>query len=235
LTIGLLIVVALRPFVIKSYVSGMVMESLAAALLLVFVAVARGRRVLIVGGGICALTLGSGGLLFLTWHTLPHEQRDSLAGITTALTILFLAYVCLGILRDVLGRPEVTVDSVFGAVAVYVLIGIMWANLYMAAFLLDRQSFAGLPELGFIADTPVALYRHMGALDYFSLCTLTTVGYGDIHPTAPVTRTLAWMEAAVGQLYLAVMIARLVALETTQLMRQSQQTKPHSPEGQDRD
>ena len=49
-------------------------------------------------------------------------------------------------------------------------------------------------------------------LIYFSFSTLTTLGYGDIVPAASFARTLTWMEAATGQLYLAILIARLVGL-----------------------
>jgi uncharacterized membrane protein len=50
------------------------------------------------------------------------------------------------------------------------------------------------------------------ALTYYSFVTLTTVGYGDISPVSPATRTLAWMEAITGQFYLAVIVAGLVSL-----------------------
>jgi hypothetical protein len=49
-------------------------------------------------------------------------------------------------------------------------------------------------------------------LTYYSFVTLTTVGYGDINPVSPATRTLAWMEAVTGQFYLAVIVAGLVSL-----------------------
>jgi len=49
-------------------------------------------------------------------------------------------------------------------------------------------------------------------LTYYSFVTLTTVGYGDISPVSPATRTLAWMEAITGQFYLAVIVAGLVSV-----------------------
>ena len=62
------------------------------------------------------------------------------------------------------------------------------------------------------ADAEVLLPRpDRGALGYFSFVTLATVGYGDITPVTPLARTLAWLEAISGQLYLAILVAGLVA------------------------
>ena len=49
-------------------------------------------------------------------------------------------------------------------------------------------------------------------LTYYSFVTLTTVGYGDVTPVSPATRTLAWMEAITGQFYLALIVAGLVSV-----------------------
>ncbi|MBN1852246.1 MAG: two pore domain potassium channel family protein [Pirellulales bacterium] len=61
-----------------------------------------------------------------------------------------------------------------------------------------------------------AITPDRGALNYFSFITLATVGYGDITPTTPLTRTLAWIEAITGQFYLAVIVAGLVGFKVTQ-------------------
>ena len=55
--------------------------------------------------------------------------------------------------------------------------------------------------------------ERLSKLIYFSMCTLTTLGFGDITPVTRFTRTLAWLEAVVGQLYLAILVARLVGLQ----------------------
>ncbi|MGA7462395.1 MAG: potassium channel family protein, partial [Candidatus Korobacteraceae bacterium] len=101
-------------------------------------------------------------------------------------------------------RPgRVTHVRIQGAVAVYLLFGIAWAHAYRITAILHPGSFAfQAGELATVADWI-----------YYSFVTLTTVGYGDIVPTAQISRTLAVAEALIGQLYLAVMIARLVAME----------------------
>ena len=59
-----------------------------------------------------------------------------------------------------------------------------------------------------------------GALSYYSFITLATVGYGDVTPTTPLARTLAWIEAITGQFYLAVLVAGLVGFKVTQAMKE---------------
>lgn len=58
-----------------------------------------------------------------------------------------------------------------------------------------------------------------GVLSYLSFITLATVGYGDVTPTTPLTRTLAWLEAITGQFYLAVLVAGLVGFKVTQALK----------------
>lgn len=94
-------------------------------------------------------------------------------------------------------------DRLFGAVVLYLLIGLLWAVAYAILDSMVPGAFAGVPE----DDKAAADWA------YFSFVTLTTVGYGDITPVARLARTLAILEALVGQLYPAVIIARLVSLQ----------------------
>lgn len=92
-------------------------------------------------------------------------------------------------------------DRLFGAIALYLLLGVIWATLYALVASTVPDAFAG------------NLPKHATMFDwgYFSLVTLTTVGYGDITPVAHVARSLATLEALIGQLYPAIIIARLVS------------------------
>ncbi len=127
---------------------------------------------------------------------------------TGILALVFLAFTTVVILLGVLGSGKVTTDKLAGAICAYLMIGLTFAILFSllqvlrpGAFLLP-EGLSG-PELG-----------HGGeyVFIYFSFTTLTTLGFGDIVPVASFARTLAWMEAAIGQLYLAILIARLVGL-----------------------
>jgi hypothetical protein len=64
---------------------------------------------------------------------------------------------------------------------------------------------------------------------YFSFATLTTLGYGDIVPTSPVSRMLASVEAIAGQLYLAVLVSRLVGLHIAEPIDQRRRARPEDP------
>jgi Ion channel len=96
-------------------------------------------------------------------------------------------------------------DRVFGAVVLYLLMGLIWGVAY---HIVDSRT-AG----AFSVQSPVV--PDLSNWVYFSFVTLTTVGYGDITPVAQSARSLATLEALVGQLYPAVIIARLVSLQAS--------------------
>jgi hypothetical protein len=103
-------------------------------------------------------------------------------------------------------RPNRPVgDRIVGAVCVYLLIGLAWAKVYETLDMVAPGSFR------FPADTAWATLG-MPRYTYLSFITLATVGYGDVTPATPLAGTLAWIEAITGQLYLAITVARLVAL-----------------------
>ena len=117
-------------------------------------------------------------------------------------TLATLVPLCIVILMLVVRRGPVTRQRIEGAIAVYVLLGLTWAQAYELLALLDPGAFAG------------AVGRQTSpSWVYYSFVTLTTMGYGDITPLNPVARSLAILEALTGQLYLAILVARLVSLE----------------------
>lgn len=120
----------------------------------------------------------------------------------------FLAYVVFVVYKQsVFGKGRMTADRVAGAIAVYLLLGLLWALIYGVISSADPSAFKGLESFNM---------EESGAQQdfiYFSFVTLTTLGYGDMSPVSPMAKTLAWFEAVFGQLFLAVTIARLVSLE----------------------
>jgi hypothetical protein len=127
-----------------------------------------------------------------------------------ALRILFFGYATGFIMWRTLRRSDVNVDTIAGAACVYTLLALVWGNLYVLVELLHPGSFQipAVWRMGATGDPSAALV-------YFSFITLTTVGYGDITPAWPGAGGLAAAEAVVGQLYLAITIARLVGLHTS--------------------
>ena len=103
------------------------------------------------------------------------------------------------------GAGRVTVHRIMGAVILYLSIGLLFANAYRACAFLLHPSFSGLTRTGrFLSDSL-----------YFSLTTLTTTGYGDVVPLHPFIRSLANLEAVIGQLFPATLLARLVSLHAS--------------------
>jgi hypothetical protein len=118
----------------------------------------------------------------------------------------FLLFVTIVILHAVLAAAKVTPEVVNGALCVYLLFGFFFATAYVVLETIHPGSFAMSTRPH---DGP-GLHRE---LLYFSYVTQTTMGYGDITPATPLARSLATVQAIAGQLYLAVLVARLVALQ----------------------
>jgi hypothetical protein len=110
-------------------------------------------------------------------------------------TILYF-YIVLLLVRTLLSIKEVTADMIFCAISIYLLIGMMWAGIYTVVEGISPGSFLGTAE----------------AVDliYFSFVTLTTVGFGDVVPVSLLGKRLAVFEAAMGSIYMAVIIAMIV-------------------------
>ncbi|MED5507152.1 MAG: potassium channel family protein, partial [Planctomycetota bacterium] len=108
------------------------------------------------------------------------------------------------------------------------LLAALFASIYSVLVLFDNDCFFIQPQL---EVPPNELHRqgtHFGVLTYYSIITLTTVGYGDIVPASPVARAIVSMEAVVGQIYLTVIVARLVGLHLSRtLIRQHEADHPH--------
>jgi voltage-gated potassium channel len=131
------------------------------------------------------------------------------------LAACFFAFALYGILRAILAK-QASGDAIFGTVCGYLLLGIIWSLLYSAVETAVPGSFSVPPSGGV---TAMAARPDRGTFSYYSFITLATVGYGDVTPTTPLARTLAWMEAITGQFYLAILVAGLVGFKVTQAMK----------------
>jgi hypothetical protein len=125
---------------------------------------------------------------------------------------LFFAFIAVIVLAAVLRDRTVTGDTISGAMCVYFLMGTMWAFLFMLVEAVHPGSFR-LGEGETIAADPAHLRPvPLSLFLYFSLVTLSTVGFGDIVPLSGPARGLATLEGIIGQFYMAVLVARLVGL-----------------------
>lgn len=139
---------------------------------------------------------------------LGHGYSDVISH-TAALLLILLSTG--SILLKVLTQSRVTRDTLYGSVCVYLLMGVAWAIGYA---LLESLAPGSLVQ----NNQPLAIESGAeegisDSLLYFSLVTMTTLGYGDITPVTLLARRLAVLEAMTGQLYVAITVARLVALQ----------------------
>ncbi|UPY36008.1 potassium channel family protein [Sediminicoccus sp. KRV36] len=125
----------------------------------------------------------------------------AVAGAALAMSVLVAA-----ILRQSFAAGPISFRRIEGAIAAYLLIGLVFACLY--------AMLHGLVPVAFLHQgEPAQEAEHVVSYIFFSFVTLTTTGYGDIVPVHPVARSLAILEALTGQLYLAILLARLVSLQ----------------------
>ena len=193
LTLGPLIVMGTNSITIVRVIAGVV---LIAALL-----VAGSRRVPVI------LFVAA-----LVSHVLSSfSPRTDLAAVSEVARLVFLCYVMLVLVRHVRRHRVITFDTVAGAACAYMLIGWVWGEFFT---LVERWRPGSFVIPSSWVTGPGSDLR--AALMYFSFATLTTLGYGDIHPSTPASGVLCAGEALIGQLYLAIMIARLVGLQISQ-------------------
>lgn len=126
--------------------------------------------------------------------------------------IVFFIIITATIIEHVLKYKKVSADKIYGAICGYLLTGIIWAMIYTVIETAFPNSFYFASGLGFNFEqsSPQGLY--FTQFIYYSYITLSTLGYGDIVPTGLEARVFSSLEAMIGQLYVAVLIARLVGL-----------------------
>lgn len=118
------------------------------------------------------------------------------------------AVLTASVVADIARPGRVSGQRIWGAVSAYLLMGMTWAFGYAALEIAVPGSF-DLSAMTAARDHSIAT---AGQFFYFSFVTLTTLGYGDVSPIEPLARALTAFEAVAGQLFLAVLVARLVGL-----------------------
>ena len=118
--------------------------------------------------------------------------------------LIFFTISCLISVYDVLFGGTIDINRLVGAGCIYLLSGSIWGIVYFLLSVVDPGSFAG--------TTGETWSEQLNQYTYHSFVTLTTLGYGDVTPVEPVARTLCYLEAVLGQMYLTVLVAALVGL-----------------------
>jgi hypothetical protein len=201
---ALMVLVAVMPFLRPGAVGGTLLQVLVTLLLIsaVYAAADDGKRALRIAVSIAVPAL------VLSWAGRVSSNL-TLSAVGGILVAVFLTVTAVAIVRYIIRAQRVTSQVVFGAVSVYLMMGIVGAFLF-SLLELGAPGSLRLPGVeGGAMDDPT----HFSAIAYYSFVTLTTLGYGDITPASPYARSLATMLAVTGQLYLVVLVARVVGLQ----------------------
>ena len=169
-----------------------------AVITIVAISASAGARML----AIIAVLLGVFGAVFRINH--PSVLTAWFGHLSVMAAVLAVSVV---IAQAVFGPGKVTHHRLEGAVALYLNIGVMFASIFRLISELDHGAFTNVAA----HQTETAA---VSGMLYFSFTTLTSTGFGEILPVNPLARSMANLEAVSGQLYLAILLARLVTMHT---------------------
>lgn len=133
------------------------------------------------------------------------------AGVSLIAGYVFFFYNAIVILLALLSRQKISFDDLAGAVSAYLLLGLSGAFVFAFFDLISPNSIAASSSVVPEAQSPHGLESLVDYI-YFSFTCLTTLGFGDLVPVTAPTRVFAYLEAVIGQIYLTILVARLVGL-----------------------
>ena len=202
LFISMVLMFVLRPFLTERVALGYLMDIFLFLVFLSAVYAIRQKKSVFI---IALLLVLLAEILALLSYLKDVPSLDMLSKILGA---LLLAYTAAIILFHLFREHRITGDMIMGAICAYFLMGLVWAFAYSTLEFFQPGSFQ-MPQ-GTVNQATFA---------YYSYVTLTTLGYGEITPISAPARSFAILEAMIGQLYLAVLIARLVGIHIAQSSR----------------
>jgi voltage-gated potassium channel Kch len=118
--------------------------------------------------------------------------------------LCFFGWVTWQVTQKALFTGTIDSNKIVGTICIYMLLGLIWAMLYLLIAELVPGAFNGLPQAPWLDNFANAVY--------FSFVTITTLGYGDISPALPLPRFLVYMEAIAGVFYMAILVASLIGI-----------------------
>ncbi|HHD64755.1 MAG TPA: two pore domain potassium channel family protein [Desulfobulbaceae bacterium] len=145
--------------------------------------------------------------LLLFWMDVFNLVSFSL-GMSSAILCLYLGLIVYVLSSLIFSARHITPALISGALCLYLLFGMFWGMVYVLLELLHPGSFVGA-----LLIDPVSHSQFIHSFQYFSLITLTTLGYGDIVPHTATAAAFCQTEAVIGQFFMAVLVARLVGIQ----------------------
>ncbi|HKT38730.1 MAG TPA: ion channel [Ktedonobacterales bacterium] len=183
--------------VVGDYPAGRILtELLLGGTLLLTILITRARRI-----WFNLALLGSAVTVLAALVGFAFVQSARTTGVLNALGVCLILLATFAILRDVANHKVVTAETVLAATCIYLLVGVGFALLFASIGAFTTGGF-------FIGQSTANVSDYL----FFSFTTITTVGYGNLVPAAPLGQSLAMVEALSGQIYLVLVVARLVSL-----------------------
>ena len=196
---GLLLLLLIASYLLSVFAHGSWISAVQVALFFGVAALAIRTKRVQRKVALLAASVVTGGSVLFGVLVLVHPTDDT-QGAANAWKAAVLAFVVVLIVGRVIAEQEVTIQSIYGAVSAYLVIGLMFAACYGA-----MSSFGGG---AFFAN---GSQGNVQTFQYFSFTTLTTLGYGDFTAAQSGGRAVAMLEALIGQVFLATLVARLVS------------------------
>ena len=200
LTLALLLLL-FASAVVEQYAAGYGQELITAATVLMLVigifSIREERRWFHTGIGFATAIV----LIAITENTM---ENVGLGYIHLLIMLGFFSLTAWLAIQQVLSADTLYRNRITGAICFYLLLGMIWAMIYLLLMRAEPDSFAG------IATTE--WQDNFLRMIYFSFITLTTLGYGDIAAALPISRFFVYLEAIVGQFYLAILVASLISI-----------------------
>jgi len=220
LLIALLLLFALYPFLEQEVAEAQHVSAFFTVILIAgLYAVSRNRTILAL-----AVVLAVG-MLSVQWLVHAQHVDPTNIAISRGFGFLFFLLTTVVILSDVLKSETVTADKIYGAICAYLMLGLMWAFLFCMIEVLHPGAFLEEGHLVAAGKPGLPQFAMINSLTYYSMSTLTTLGYGDILPKAAPARALSNLEAITGQMYLTILIARLVGMHISHSEKRRTSTK----------
>jgi hypothetical protein len=146
----------------------------------------------------------------LHWYRTP--ELEVFAALSAS---AFIFVTVVGLVRELFSVKRVTLDTISAAICAYLLMGLGWAFLFAVVAMEHPGSFS---RVLLVHSQAAPMFMSLHNFFYYSFVCLTTTGFGDIAPASDPARALSILESVTGQMYLAILIARLVSLEVAQSM-----------------
>ncbi len=198
-----LLVMIVVPGLVPSQHSSLLLSVMSLGIILSSLYLAAKDKATIVIGTVMALLI-----LITNWPGSPIPEFERII-FNSTLNSIFLAYVCVHIFKFITSATSPSSQLIYAALCMYLLMGMVWSFIYVLLVAIDPNAI----KLALVIDWGDNSRDVFAEMYYFSFVTLTTLGYGDVLPISRIARSLATLEAVIGQLYLAVVIASLVGIQ----------------------